>query len=106
VSAPFNSSTGPIAVDASLSGPLGQADLRLILDAGATTTLIRSTILIAVGYDPDASLDRVPVATAGGVQLVPGIVLNRFSTLGRHRLAFPVLAHAILPACPSGEGRA
>ncbi len=94
----FHSSTGPIALDASLSGPLGQADLRLILDTGATTSLIRSTILIAVGYDPDASPDRVQVAMGGGIGLIPRVVLNRLSALGQHRLGFPVLAHAILPA--------
>ena len=32
----FNSSQGPIVVEASLSGPMGQADVRLILDTGAT----------------------------------------------------------------------
>ena len=94
----FNSSTGPIAIDASLSGPLGQPDLRLILDTGATTSLIRSTILIAVGYDPDASPDRVRVAMGGGIQLISRVVLNRLSALGQHRLGFPVLSHSILPA--------
>ena len=94
----FNSSTGPIAIDASLSGPLGQADLRLILDTGATTSLIRSPILIAVGYDPDASPDRVQVAMGGGIQLISRVVLNRLSALGQHRLGFPVLSPSILPA--------
>jgi hypothetical protein len=94
----FNSSTGPIAIDASLSGPTGQADLRLILDTGATTSLIRSTILIAVGCDPDASPDRLQVAMGGGIQLIPRVVLNRLSALGQHRLGFPVLSHSILPA--------
>lgn len=62
MSFPFNASRGPIVVEASLSGPLGQGDLRLILDTGATTSLIRSTMLVAIGYDPDASTDRVTVA--------------------------------------------
>jgi len=97
MSFPFSSFTGPITVDASLSGPQGQADVRLILDTGATTSLIRSTILIAVGYDPDASPDRVQVAMGSGMQLVSRIVLNRFSALGQHRLGIPVLSHSILP---------
>jgi hypothetical protein len=75
----FNAAHGPIFIEASLSGPLGQADLRLILDTGATTTLIRSTILIAVGYDPDASPDRVAVAMGAGLENLPRIVLNRLS---------------------------
>ena len=32
MSFPFNVHHGPIIVEASISGPLGQADLRLILD--------------------------------------------------------------------------
>ena len=94
----FNPSRGPIVVEAGLSGPKGQADLRLILDTGATTSLIRSTILVAVGYDPDTSPDRVTVAMGNGLELVPRISLNRLSALGRHRLAFPVLAHSLPPA--------
>ena len=38
MSFPFNSLAGPVTIDASLSGPLGQADVRLILDTGATTS--------------------------------------------------------------------
>ena len=88
----FNPARGPIVVEASLSGPSGQADVRLILDTGATTSLIRSTILRAVGYDPDAAPDRITVAMGNGVELVPRITLNRLSALGRHRLAVPILA--------------
>jgi hypothetical protein len=97
VSFPFHASTGPIDIEASLSGPLGHADVRLILDTGSTTSLIRSTILVAVGYDPDASPDRVSVAMGSGIQLIPRVVLNRISALGHHRLGFPVLSHSILP---------
>lgn len=94
----FNPSAGPIIIEASLSGPVGHADLRLILDTGATTSLIRSTILVAVGYDPDACPDRVSVAMGNGIEFVPRVTLNRLSALGRHRLAFPVLAHSLPPA--------
>ena len=94
---PFNGSIGPIIVEASLSGPLGQADLRLVLDTGATISLIRSTLLLAVGHDPDASADRVTTAMGNGVLLVPRIVVNRLACLGRNRLAFPVLSHALPP---------
>src|SRR5262245_41477943 len=97
MSFPFNASHGPILVEASLSGPSGQADLRLILDTGATTSLIRSTILVAVGYDPDASPDRIRVAMGNGVESLPRIILNRLSALGQLRLAIPVLAHSLPP---------
>ena len=94
----FEPSRGPVVVEARLSGPSGQADLRLILDTGATTSLIRTTILLAVGCDPDTSPDRITMAMGNGVEVVPRITLDRLSALGRHRLAFPVLAHTLPPA--------
>ena len=98
MSFPFNAKHGPIIVEASLSGPLGQAELRLILDTGATTSLIRSTLLIAVGYEPDASPDRIQVAMGNGIESVPRLPLNRLSGLGEHRLGLAVLAHTLPPA--------
>ena len=94
----FNPGSGPILVEARISGPSGQADLRLILDTGATVSLVRSTILVAIGYDPAISADRVSVAMGNGVEVVPRIALDRLSALGRHRLAFPVLAHTLPPS--------
>jgi Aspartyl protease len=93
----FSAHHGPIIVEASLSGPLGQADLRVILDTGATTSLIRSTLLVAVGYDPDAATDRVQVTMGNSIETVPRLVLNRLSALGQHRLGLHVLSHALPP---------
>jgi hypothetical protein len=67
------------------------------LDTGATTSLIRSTLLVAVGYDPDAATDRVQVTMGNGIETVPQLVLNRLSALGQHRLGLPVLSHARPP---------
>ena len=82
-------------VAASCSGPNGRAGLKLMLDTGATTSVISRKALVSIGYDPDASPDRVTVATGGGIQSVPRVVLNRLSALGVHRLAFPVLGHTL-----------
>lgn len=62
----FEPRSGPIIVEASLSGPRGQTDLRLVLDTGATTSVVRTTHLIAVGYDPDASTERFKVTMGNG----------------------------------------
>ncbi len=94
----FDPARGPILVEASTSGPHGQADLRLIVDTGATTSLLRSTILIAIGYDPDRSTDRVRVTMGNGVEWLPRLTLNRLSTLGQHRIGFAILAHPLPPS--------
>jgi predicted aspartyl protease len=93
----FHSSQGPIVVEASLSGPAGQADLRLILDTGATTSLIDRSIIASLGFDLAGATNHVPMTTGSGVVSVPRIVLTRLTSLGHHRFGFPVLAHS-LPA--------
>jgi hypothetical protein len=41
---PFNASSGPILVDAEISGPAGKARATLVLDTGATAS-IRDQVL-------------------------------------------------------------
>lgn len=95
---PFDPTQGPIHVEAEVSGPTGRSSLRLLLDTGATNSLIDPTMLIAVGYDPDASTDRVQVAMFNGVELVSRIVVTRLTALGTHRIGFPLLSHPLPPA--------
>jgi hypothetical protein len=47
---PFDPNEGPIYVEAEVSGPTGRSDLRLLLDPGATITLIDPDRLIGVGF--------------------------------------------------------
>jgi predicted aspartyl protease len=97
MSFPFDPSQGPIFVRGEVSGPLGAANLQLLLDTGATTSLIRATILTTLGYDPDASTDRVQVTMGGGATIAPRVVVTRLMALGQHRIGFPVLSLALPP---------
>lgn len=94
---PFNRHRGLIVVRAELTGPLGSAALRLALDTGATCTLIRVATLLAVGYDPAITSDRVPVTTASGVASALRVSVTGFATLGQERTDFPVLCHTLPP---------
>jgi predicted aspartyl protease len=97
VTAPFDATQGPIYVEAEVSGPTGRSSLRLLLDTGATTSLIDPIMLIAVGYDPDSSTDQVQVTMGGGSASVLRVVLNRLTALGQHRIGFSVLSHPLPP---------
>lgn len=99
----FDPNTGPIHVRVQISGPLGSANLRLVLDTGATMSLIRSAVLIGLRYEPDASKDRMRVAMGNGMEIVPRITLTRLSALGLHRIGMAVLAHP-LPAEAGVDG--
>jgi gag-polyprotein putative aspartyl protease len=72
--------------------------LLLVLDTGATNSLIRSAVLTTLGYDPGTSIDRVQVAMGNGIEIVPRIILTRLTSLGQHRIGLPVLSHPIPPA--------
>ena len=71
--------------------------IQLMLDTGATTTLIDRSVLIALGFDLSGITDVVQMTTGSGVELVPRVALTRLSALSQHRLEFPVLAHSLPP---------
>lgn len=103
MTAPFDPAQGPIYVEAEVSGPKGRSSLRLLLDTGATTSMIDPVMLVAVGYDPASSTDHVPVTMGGGSVSIPRVGLNRLSTLGQHRIGIAVLSHQ-LPAEAGADG--
>lgn len=94
----FNFKSGPILVDAEITGPLGSLALTLVLDTGATASLIRLATLLSLGFDPDRSTNRITVMTGSALEILPVVVLTRLSALGEHRFGFPVVSHTL----PSG----
>jgi aspartyl protease family protein len=99
----FSPATGPIRVRAEVTGPAGTGVLRLILDTGATKSLIDTSSLLSLGFDPSLSTLRATVLTGGSAHVVPLVVVTRFSALGQHRFGLPVVAHS-LPASALADG--
>jgi len=58
---PICTKPGLIVLRAELTGSTGSGVWQLALDTGATTTLINVAMLVAIGYDPALSADRVQV---------------------------------------------
>ena len=100
---PFDPSHGPILVKAEVTGPDRSLAIQLILDTGATTSLLNDAALLALGYDLASVIDRVQMTTGSLVTSVPKVVLTRLTALGQHRIGFPVLAHT-LPVSASVHG--
>jgi predicted aspartyl protease len=92
-----------VVVIAELEGPSGKMFVRLALDTGTTYTLISSSLLVAVGYDPAASVGRVEITTASSVEYAVQLPVSRLKALGQERQGFPVLAHS-LPSSASVDG--
>jgi hypothetical protein len=94
----FDPNRDAVFVKGEVSGPVGHVRVKLVLDTGATTSLIHPDYLTIVGCDPAVSTDQVPVITGVGTQLLPRLVLSRLTALGLDRIDFPVLSHALPPA--------
>ena len=94
----FDPDDGLIIVRAELSGPSGDAILRLALDTGATSTLINTGMLVSIGYDPSLAPDRHQITTGSGIEFVPQVTLHKFTALGQEKVDFPILCHTLPPS--------
>jgi predicted aspartyl protease len=94
----FDPQNGLIIVRAELTGPSGSGILRLALDTGATATLVNVAMLVAIGYDPALTTDRVQVTTGSGVEFAPRVELQRLTALGQERYGLQVLGHTLPPS--------
>jgi predicted aspartyl protease len=95
---PFNPDEGPVLVRARLSGPKGDALARMVLDTGATSTLLNWHVAVLLGYDPSIAPTRIQITTGSGVEFAAQITIERIEALGRVLLAFPVLCHTLPPS--------
>ena len=98
MSVPFHPQEGLIVVPAELWGPSGSVVLRLALDTGATSTVINVGMLVAIGYDPALTPNRVQVTTGSGVEFAPRITLQRVAALSQERMEFAALGHTLPPS--------
>ena len=97
---PFNTKSGPILIDAEITGPLRTANVGLVFDTGATTSLINDSIARYIGLDPANATRRVRMTTGTAVQVVPIVVATRLGALGRNKFGFPIIARSP----PAGSG--
>ena len=91
----FSHKTGPILIEADITGPVRSQSVVLMLDTGATTSTFSEEVLISLGYDLAAATDRVRMVTGSGVTTVPRVVLTRMTALGHSLFGLPVLAHSL-----------
>ena len=62
----FDPRANCVIVSAEILGPFGEAKAQLILDTGATWSLLSRRVLLASGYQPDEALERRVIVTASG----------------------------------------
>jgi predicted aspartyl protease len=93
----FNPARGLIVIPTQIVGPSGTVSIRLALDTGASNSVVRSAVLVSIGYDPVSVGQRVQMTTASGVEFIPRLVVQTIRALGQEKSAFPLLAHTMPP---------
>jgi predicted aspartyl protease len=93
----FRANQGLFVIPVEMFGPAGPAILRCALDTGATSTLVNTAMVVALGYDPASSTDEIEITTGSGVEIAPRVIIDRVSALGSVREGFPILSHTLPP---------
>ena len=91
----FTPIQGPIIVPARATGPNQSSDLKLMLDTGATTSMIHLPVLVLLGFDPARDDRTVQITTASAVEVGFRVNLTRLFALGQNRIGFPVIAQTL-----------
>ena len=99
----FRPLKGPIIIEARATGPEHSNALRMLVDTGATGTMIHLPILLALGFDLDRDGHPVQVLTASASERASRVTLTRLFALGQNRIGFPVTAH-MLPEGANVDG--
>jgi predicted aspartyl protease len=98
MSASFAPNGRPVVVEGWVTGPDRTFKVKLVVDTGATGTLIGASILTALGvpFPPTARRRRLRAATGGAT--APVVSVRQLLVLGQAKTDFPVAAHDLPPA--------
>ena len=96
----FNPTGNLIVASVRLFGPARDVRARLILDTGATRTMVSREIAVDLGYDLAAAGERSQVITGSRIETMPIIAIDRVVALGQERRNLPVLCHTLPAGSP------
>lgn len=83
-----------------MHGPQGTVITRLLLDTGATVSLLHPGILVRAGYDLSTPRAHLRVAAVHGTADVPLFTIRRITALGYERDNIAVLSHSLPRTVP------
>jgi len=88
----------PLILRAAIGGADGSVViLRLLLDTGASYTMLPVEAVEAIGCDTHHPLRRVRIIAANGVIVAPAVAVPWFHCLGQRVEQWPVVAHTLPP---------
>lgn len=93
----FDPDAPNIVVPVFVTGPRATTELKLVLDTGASRTVIRATVLASLGIVPGANARRGRIRSATGGAAAPFVPVPHLLALRQVRANFDVLAHGLPP---------
>ena len=90
-----------ITLYSQIVGPEDTKTLKMILDTGASYTMIPVRKAIAVGYNPTVADEMIQIFTVSGVEYVPLIRIASFKCLGLEVKNLSVVCHDLPPQSPA-----
>jgi predicted aspartyl protease len=102
----YDPSLSSIVVDVLLEAADGTSSLVIpvVLDTGASLTIVATDIMARLGYDPaDPTLDRQRIVTGSGIEYAPRTTVRSATAIGQKVTNLDVLCHD-LPAESGVDG--
>ena len=92
-----NPSVSLLVAYALFKGPRDSKILRMVVDTGATTTVIPPKVAVAIGCDPARSRRRISIITAIGTEYMPVVTIPLIAGLGQNVQSLAVACHDLPP---------
>jgi len=89
-----------ITVYAQIVGPKDTKTIKVVLDTGASYTMIPVRKAIEIGYDPSLIDKKIEIFTASGIEYVPKITIASLKCLGKEVKNIEVVCHELPPQAP------
>ncbi|MFH1652983.1 MAG: retropepsin-like aspartic protease [Pseudomonadota bacterium] len=97
----FPKNSQSIIVPVKILGPANTRYARMILDTGATYTMICPEILDDVGYDLTQPCRKLAITTASSIEYTPFFKIQKVSALGKEIDNIEVASHSLPPRVPA-----
>lgn len=88
------------ATRAALTDKGGSKVMTLLVDTGATYTIIPIEALESVGQSVATCREHVRIVTGSGILMVPRVAIAQFHCLGQQINSFSVVGHTLPPTGP------
>ena len=96
----YDPSASSIVLDLLLEAADGGSSLLIpvVLDTGASLTIIATDIMAQLGYDPaNPALDRQRIVTGSGIEYAPCVKVRSATGIGQKVVNLDVLCHDLPP---------